>query len=58
MIDPYDLTKPWDQRRLQEWSYSGLCSWKGSDQTARKVEALLDDMRIETRTELSPHSFL
>ena len=25
MIDPYDLTKPWDQRRMQEWFLFGIC---------------------------------
>ena len=55
MIDPYDLTKPWDQRRLQEWFLFGICvAGKGAGQTARKIEALLDDMRIKTRTELFP----
>ena len=46
MIDPYDLTVPWDDRRLQEWFLFGVCvAGKSARQTADKVEALLDDMR-------------
>jgi len=42
MIDPYDLTKPWDQRRLQEWFIFGVCvAGKNANQTARKVESFL-----------------
>lgn len=48
MIDPYDLTKPWDARRLQEWFLFGICvAGKGARQTADKVEALLEDMRVQ-----------
>lgn len=47
MIDPYDLTKPWDTRRLQEWFLFGVCvAGKGARRTAAKVEALLGDMRL------------
>lgn len=47
MIDPYDLTKPWDQRRMQEWFLFGICvAGKSARQTADKVEALLEDMRV------------
>jgi thermostable 8-oxoguanine DNA glycosylase len=43
MIDPYDLTKPWDQRRLQEWFLFGVCvAGKPAGQTADKVEAFLE----------------
>ena len=46
MIDPYDLTKPWDARRLQEWFLFGVCvAGKGASQTADKVEALIADMK-------------
>ena len=46
MIDPYDLTKPWDTRRLQEWFLFGVCvAGKRADQTAAKVEALLKSMQ-------------
>ena len=46
MIDPYDLTKPWDARRLQEWFLFGVCvAGKGANQTAVKVEALLKSMQ-------------
>jgi thermostable 8-oxoguanine DNA glycosylase len=45
MIDPYDLTKPWDARRLQEWFLFGICvAGKNANQTAAKVEAFLNDM--------------
>lgn len=48
MIDPYDLTKPWDKVRLQEWFVFGVCvPGKSADQTAKKVEALLEDMRVQ-----------
>ena len=48
MIDPYDLTKPWDEVRLQEWFIFGVCvPGKSADQTARKVEALLEDMGVQ-----------
>jgi hypothetical protein len=43
MIDPYDLTKPWDQKRLQEWFLFGICvPGKNAGQTASKVERFLD----------------
>jgi thermostable 8-oxoguanine DNA glycosylase len=46
MIDPYDLTKPWDQKRLQEWFLFGICvAGKNARQTADKVEAMLEDIR-------------
>jgi thermostable 8-oxoguanine DNA glycosylase len=46
MIDPYDLTKPWDQRRLQEWFLFGICvAGKNARQTAGKVERLLTTIR-------------
>ena len=42
MIDPYDLTKPWDARRLQEWFLFGICvAGKSASQTAAKVEGFL-----------------
>jgi hypothetical protein len=45
MIDPYDLTKGWDERRVQEWFLFGVCvAGKSARQTADKVEALLTDM--------------
>jgi hypothetical protein len=45
MIDPYDLTRPWDQTRLQEWFLFGICvAGKPAGQTADKVEALLKDI--------------
>jgi hypothetical protein len=45
MVDPYDLTQPWDERRLQEWFIFGVCvAGKGARQTAAKVEALLHEM--------------
>jgi thermostable 8-oxoguanine DNA glycosylase len=48
MIDPYDLTKPWDKVRLQEWFLFGVCvAGKNARQTAAKVEHLLEDMRIQ-----------
>jgi endonuclease III len=48
MIDPYDLTKPWDKVRLQEWFLFGVCvAGKNARQTAAKVEALLEDMRVQ-----------
>ena len=46
MIDPYDLTKPWDQRRLQEWFLFGICvAGKGARQTAGKVDRFLTTIR-------------
>src|SRR5271157_3121363 len=46
MIDPYDLTKPWDQRRMQEWFLFGICvAGKNARQTAGKVERLLTTIR-------------
>lgn len=43
MIDPYDLTKPWDERRLQEWFVFGVCvAGKSANQTAYKVEKFLE----------------
>src|SRR5271157_375320 len=48
MIDPYDLTKPWDNVRLQEWFLFGVCvAGKSARQTADKVEALLEDLRTQ-----------
>jgi hypothetical protein len=48
MVDPYDLTKPWDKVRLQEWFIFGVCvPGKNAGQTAVKVEALLEDMRVQ-----------
>ena len=48
MIDPYDLTKPWDKVRLQEWFLFGVCvAGKSARQTAAKVEAMLEDMRVQ-----------
>lgn len=48
MIDPYDLTQPFDIRRLQEWFIFGICvAGKSARQTANKVEALLDDMKVQ-----------
>jgi hypothetical protein len=48
MIDPYDLTKPWDAVRLQEWFLFGVCvAGKNARQTAAKVEAMLEDMRFQ-----------
>jgi hypothetical protein len=48
MVDPYDLTKPWDKVRLQEWFIFGVCvPGKNAGQTAKKVELLLDDMRVQ-----------
>ena len=42
MIDPYDLTKPWDDRRLQEWFLFGICvAGKGARQTAQKLDRFL-----------------
>jgi endonuclease III-like uncharacterized protein len=52
VIDPYDLTKPWDAVRLQEWFLFGVCvAGKSAKQTAAKVEAMLKDMRFQ-KTEL------
>jgi len=49
MIDPYDLTKPWDEIRLQEWFIFGVCvPGKSADQTAAKVQAMLEDMREQS----------
>lgn len=46
MIDPYDLTKPWNQSRMQEWFLFGVCvAGKGATQTAGKVERLLTTIR-------------
>src|ERR1700675_171484 len=51
MIDPYDLTKPWDKVRLQEWFLFGVCvAGKSARQTAAKVEAMLEDMRVQYDT--------
>lgn len=48
MIDPYDLTKPWDAVRLQEWFLFGICvAGKNARQTAAKVEAMLEEMRVQ-----------
>jgi len=48
VIDPYDLTKPWDAVRLQEWFLFGVCvAGKSARQTAAKVEALLEDMSVQ-----------
>ena len=48
MIDPYDLTKPWDAVRLQEWFLFGVCvAGKNARQTAFKVEVMLYDMRVQ-----------
>lgn len=53
MIDPYDLTKPWDKVRLQEWFVFGVCvPGKSARQTAEKVEAMLEDMRGVTHKAL------
>lgn len=42
MIDPYDLTHPWDQKRLEEWILFGICvANKPADATAVKVEKFL-----------------
>lgn len=50
MIDPYDLTKPWDQRRLQEWFLFGVCvAGKSARQTAAKLEAFLEAPAIPHR---------
>lgn len=44
-IDPYDLTKPWDEARVQGWFLFGVCvAGKGARQTATKVQAMLRDM--------------
>lgn len=54
MIDPYDLTKPWDDRRLQEWFLFGVCvAGKSARQTADKVEAMLADM-VATACDTKP----
>jgi thermostable 8-oxoguanine DNA glycosylase len=43
VIDPYDLTKPWDDDRLQEWFLFGVCvAGKSARQTAEKVDAFLN----------------
>jgi thermostable 8-oxoguanine DNA glycosylase len=43
VIDPYDLTKPWDDGRLQEWFLFGVCvAGKSARQTAEKVDAFLN----------------
>ena len=48
MINPYDLIKPWDKVRLQEWFIFGVCvPGKSARQTADKVEAMLDDMEMQ-----------
>lgn len=42
MIDPYDLTQPWDRQRLEEWIIFGICVCnKPADATAVKVEKFL-----------------
>ncbi len=42
MIDPYDLTRPWDRQRLEEWIIFGICvANKPADPTAVKVEKFL-----------------
>jgi len=42
MIDPYDLTKPWDERRLQEWFLFGVCvAGKPARMTALKLDIFL-----------------
>lgn len=42
MVNPYDLTKPWDDRRLQEWFLFGICvAGKGARQTAEKLDRFL-----------------
>jgi hypothetical protein len=42
-IDPYDLTKPWDESRVQAWFLFGVCvAGKGARQTAAKVIAFLN----------------
>lgn len=44
MVDPYDLTKPWDARRLQEWFLFGICvAGKSANQTAAKLDHFLYD---------------
>lgn len=61
MIDPYDLTKPWDQRRLQEWFLFGICvAGKGANQTAGKVERLLTTIRQRagSKTRLLPFDLI
>lgn len=58
MIDPYDLTKPWDKVRLQEWFLFGVCvAGKGAHQTALKVEAMLADMREQSMLHLGIPGF-
>jgi hypothetical protein len=47
-IDPYDLTKPWDEARVQAWFLFGICvAGKGARQTANKVQAMLRDMSVQ-----------
>lgn len=59
MIDPYDLTQPWDQRRLQEWFIFGVCvAGKSANQTAVKVEAILEDMREQSMLPLGIPGFV
>jgi len=58
VIDPYDLTKPWDKVRLQEWFVFGVCvPGKNANQTARKVEALLEDMYEQNMVPLGGRQF-
>lgn len=58
MIDPYDLTKPWDAVRLQEWFIFGVCvAGKSAKQTAKKVEALLEDMHEQSMLSLGISGF-
>lgn len=46
MIDPYDLTKGWNLKRVQEWFLFGVCvAGKNARQTANKVERLLTLIR-------------
>jgi endonuclease III-like uncharacterized protein len=62
VIDPYDLTKPWDEIRLQQWFLFGICvAGKSARQTAAKVEALLSDLcvfRDQNAITISPTPFL
>lgn len=42
MIDPYDLTKPWNTARVQEWILFGICvAGKPADITAFKLDKFL-----------------
>jgi hypothetical protein len=48
MIDPYDLSHPWDRNRLEEWILFGICvANKPADPTAVKVDAVLNTLREE-----------